>query len=126
MSKFANLFCTITDRRLLTRKPEVASGLSCNDTTILLVVFFAILLLETQVTTTATMKTEMAQQLRFPWKLHLLLERCASECSEDIISWLPDGKSFRVHDKERFVSEIMPAFFGTQNFKTFQRNLNLW
>lgn len=42
------------------------------------------------------------------------------------ISWLPDGKSFKVHDKERFVTEIMPSFFGTQSFKTFQRNLNLW
>ena len=86
---------------------------------------------------------EVAQQLRFPWKLHLLLERseyehqqklagCASEGKstssvQDMpISWLPCGKAFKVHDKERFVREIMPSFFGTQSFKTFQRNLNLW
>lgn len=86
---------------------------------------------------------EVAQQLRFPWKLHLLLERCeyehqqkmaayAAECKNPAsipdmpISWLPDGKSFKVHDKERFVREVMPSFFGTQSFKTFQRNLNLW
>ena len=69
---------------------------------------------------------EVAQQLRFPWKLHLLLERCEYEKHESIVSWLPNGKSFKVHDKERFVKEIMPSFFGTQSFKTFQRNLNLW
>jgi HSF-type DNA-binding len=69
-----------------------------------------------------TMKKDAAQQLRFPWKLHLLLER--SDAS--IVSWMPDGKSFLIHDKERFAEELMPAFFGTTNFKTFQRNLNLW
>ena len=89
----------------------------------------------------------VAQQLRFPSKLHLVLERCeyyhheqhlqrrvshtsTSHNHEAIlpppILWLPDGKSFKVHDKERFVTEIMPLFFGTQSFKTFQRNLNLW
>jgi len=80
---------------------------------------------------------EVAQQLRFPWKLHLLLERCEydhkqqlasnpRECQDMPISWLPCGKAFKVHNKERFVKEIMPSFFGTQSFKTFQRNLNLW
>jgi len=86
---------------------------------------------------------EVAQQLRFPWKLHLLLERCEYEHQQKLagcaaegkstssvqdmpISWLPCGKAFKVHDKERFVREIMPSFFGTQSFKTFQRNLNLW
>ena len=86
---------------------------------------------------------EVAQQLRFPWKLHLLLERCEYEHQQKLaaaaaegtsanrvpdmpISWLPSGKAFKVHDKERFVKEVMPSFFGTQSFKTFQRNLNLW
>lgn len=86
---------------------------------------------------------EVAQQLRFPWKLHLLLERCEYEHQQKLaaaaaegsspnrvpdmpISWLPTGKAFKVHDKERFVKEVMPSFFGTQSFKTFQRNLNLW
>ena len=82
---------------------------------------------------------EVAQQLRFPWKLHLLLERCEYENASSVaasggvgvprdppIGWLPDGKSFKVHDKERFIKEVMPSFFGTQSFKTFQRNLNLW
>lgn len=82
---------------------------------------------------------EVAQQLRFPWKLHLLLERCEYENVSSVaasggggiprdppIGWLPDGKSFKVHDKERFIKEVMPSFFGTQSFKTFQRNLNLW
>jgi hypothetical protein len=76
---------------------------------------------------TASAGGDVAQQLRFPWKLHLLLERCDQQRSlRDVISWMPDGKSFRVHDKERFGREVMADFFGTTNFKTFQRNLNLW
>ena len=91
-------------------------------------------------------RSELTQQLRFPWKLHLLLEQCELQQQHRlqqhqqqqgcvlptdtglpvIVSWLPDGKSFKVHDKIRFVKEIMPSFFGTQSFKTFQRNLNLW
>ena len=79
-------------------------------------------------------------QLRFPSKLYLVLDQCEyyhheqqknnNHNQEAIlpppISWLPDGKSFKIHDKERFATEIMPSFFGTQSFKTFQRNLNLW
>lgn len=60
---------------------------------------------------------------RFPLKLHLLLEN--SEHTH-IISWLPDGKSFRCHDKDLFTKQIMPEYFGTTNYKAFQRNLNLW
>ena len=81
---------------------------------------------------------ELAQQLRFPWKLHVILEKCESDHASHAtaheggkvgnppIGWLPDGKSFKVHDKKRFETEVMPTFFGTQSFKAFQRNLNLW
>ncbi|KAG7363726.1 HSF-type DNA-binding protein [Nitzschia inconspicua] len=64
-----------------------------------------------------------SQQMRFPWKLHMLLERTDAA---SVISWMPDGKSFLIHDKDRFSQELLPEFFGTTNFKTFQRNLNLW
>ena len=101
--------------------------------------------------------TATSKELRFPWKLHLLLERCHDDPAFlDVASWCPDGKSFKVYDKERFVTEVMPLFFGTNHststsssssssgggsdagggmagngcatkqWKTFQRNLNLW
>eukprot|EP00536_Pseudo-nitzschia_multiseries_P019331 jgi/Psemu1/232046/e_gw1.4495.2.1 len=44
----------------------------------------------------------------------------------DIISWLPGGNGFKVHNKELFCEEIMPGYFASQKYKTFQRSLNLW
>jgi hypothetical protein len=69
---------------------------------------------------------EQHRGLQFPWKLHLLLESVEKGGQNHIISWLPDGNSFRVHDKQMFTEEIMQAFFGTSKYKSFQRSLNLW
>jgi hypothetical protein len=64
--------------------------------------------------------------VRFPQKLHQLLEETEKNGQWQVISWLPDGKSFKVHDKEEFIRKIMPAFFDLTKYKSFQRNLNLW
>jgi hypothetical protein len=64
--------------------------------------------------------------VRFPQKLHQLLEETQKNGQWDVISWLPDGKSFKVHDKEEFIRNIMPSFFDLTKYKSFQRNLNLW
>jgi hypothetical protein len=69
---------------------------------------------------------EQHRGLQFPWKLHLLLESVEKGGQSHIISWLPDGNSFRVHDKQMFTQEIMQTFFGTSKYKSFQRSLNLW
>jgi hypothetical protein len=34
--------------------------------------------------------------------------------------------AFRIHNKERFANEIMPKYFSSNKFKSFQRSLNLW
>ena len=41
----------------------------------------------------------------FPVKLHKLLHQAEEIGKTDIISWLPDGKRFKVHDKEKFARE---------------------
>eukprot|EP00339_Tiarina_fusa_P018226 CAMPEP_0117057656 /NCGR_PEP_ID=MMETSP0472-20121206/40049_1 /TAXON_ID=693140 ORGANISM="Tiarina fusus, Strain LIS" /NCGR_SAMPLE_ID=MMETSP0472 /ASSEMBLY_ACC=CAM_ASM_000603 /LENGTH=382 /DNA_ID=CAMNT_0004774669 /DNA_START=40 /DNA_END=1185 /DNA_ORIENTATION=- len=64
--------------------------------------------------------------LQFPWKLHALLEGAEKSGQDHIISWLPDGRSFQIHDKEAFEEGLMPMFFSTSKFKSFQRSLNLW
>jgi hypothetical protein len=64
--------------------------------------------------------------IRFPEKLHMLLDSTEKANHGHIISWLPDGASLKVHDKHRFTSEVLPVFFGTSKYKSFQRNLNLW
>jgi hypothetical protein len=63
--------------------------------------------------------------MHFPWKLHELLEEKGKGHSS-VVSWLPDGKAFKVHKKEVFCDELMPVFFNSSKYKTFQRSLNLW
>lgn len=48
----------------------------------------------------------------FPVKLMKLLHSAEQNGQNDVIAWLPDGKTFKVHDKTRFASEIMPHYFA--------------
>ena len=61
----------------------------------------------------------------FPRKLRLLLEH-SENTNNRIISWFPDGKSFRVHQKENFTGLVMPEFFHPSTYKSFERNLTMW
>jgi hypothetical protein len=62
----------------------------------------------------------------FPWKLQEMLTEVAAQGRCDIVSWLPDGKAFKVHKVSTFVSEILPSYFKQTKYKSFQRQLNLW
>lgn len=62
---------------------------------------------------------------RFPRKLHQLLRNCEQQ-NECCIFWLPGGHAFQVHDKGRFAKVIMPRYFKSADYRSFQRNLNLW
>jgi hypothetical protein len=65
--------------------------------------------------------------ISFPWKLHQLLEETdGREGCECIISWLPDRKSFKVHDQKAFVDQILPRYFKVTKYKSFQRQLNIY
>jgi hypothetical protein len=55
-----------------------------------------------------------------------MLSRVTEEGIDDVVSWLPHGRSFIVHDKRKFVEEIMPRFFHQSKFTSFQRQLNLY
>lgn len=64
---------------------------------------------------------------QFPWKLHEMLDLVEKRGDDDeIVSWLPGGKSFRVHMPDLFVENIMKLFFNQTKYKSFQRQLNLW
>ena len=63
---------------------------------------------------------------QFPWKLHQLLSDAEENNDEHILSWLPGGMAFQIHDKPAFIKKYMPTYFNTQTYKSFHRSLNLW
>ena len=71
---------------------------------------------------TTTMENRQHQRTKtFPWKLHEMLELADQEGFESIVSWLPNGRSFKVHNPIVFVEKIMPNFFQQTKYKSFQR-----
>ena len=62
----------------------------------------------------------------FPCKLHKILTDSEKNDNESIVSWQPNGKSFRVYNQEKFVEIILPLYFRQTKYKSFQRQLNIY
>jgi hypothetical protein len=63
---------------------------------------------------------------QFPWKLHEMLDQVNKDGDDSIVSWLPDGGAFKVHQPDIFTEQIMKDHFNQTKYKSFQRQLNLW
>jgi len=62
----------------------------------------------------------------FPMKLHKILNQSETNLHyASIISWLPHGRAFIIHDTTRFVSEIMPRYFFQTLWSSFMRQVNV-
>ena len=59
----------------------------------------------------------------FPTKLFKILSKSDFQ---DVISWLPHGRSWRVLDPLRFQTEVLPLYFRHSNFLSFMRQVNGW
>jgi hypothetical protein len=62
----------------------------------------------------------------FPGRLHTMLEMASQNNFEDIVSWQPCGKAFKVHDATRFADSIMPTYFNQTKYKSFLRQVNIY
>jgi len=62
----------------------------------------------------------------FPYRLHEMLSNIESKHDCSVVSWLPDGKHFKVHDPRRFVENVIPSAFKQKSLKSFQRQLHLY
>lgn len=67
---------------------------------------------------------------QFPRRLSEMLDSEAHLAKIDphhqnIISWSDSGKAFRIANVSLFSSRILPKYFRTSKFSSFQRNLNL-
>ena len=65
-------------------------------------------------------------KLPFPWKVQEMLTNVENDGNSHIVSWMPHGKSFRVHREEDFVSSIMPTYFNQSKFTSFTRQLYIY
>merc|ERR1719356_725357 len=65
-----------------------------------------------------------SNQKNFPETLFDVIN--APELHGHIISWLPHGQGFIIHDKMRFSSNILPRYFDGAKFTSFTRRLKRW
>lgn len=67
---------------------------------------------------------------QFPRRLYEMLDGESKLCEESarhprVITWSDSGKAFRIHDASAFSDSVLPKYFRTKKFSSFQRNLNL-
>ncbi|GFH55155.1 hypothetical protein CTEN210_11631 [Chaetoceros tenuissimus] len=64
------------------------------------------------------------RELLFPQKLHKILD---DNLFEEIISWQPHGRSFKVHQQGDFMKKVYPIYFKkTVKYPSFQRQLSYY
>jgi HSF-type DNA-binding len=63
----------------------------------------------------------------FPLKLHDMLDGVNDSGHSSIVRWLAHGRAFKVFDKDRFETVVLPRYFRFQStFASFQRQLNIY
>lgn len=62
----------------------------------------------------------------FPHKLYRMLYEAEHEGNENIVSFLPSGRGFAIHDSKKFMNQVMNRYFTTRRVASFQRQLNLY
>ena len=59
----------------------------------------------------------------FPAKMYAILSRPEYQ---DIVSWMPHGRSWKVHKPREFEIKVIPAYFEHNKFSSFIRQANGW
>mmetsp|Transcript_3574 Transcript_3574/g.6534 ORF Transcript_3574/g.6534 Transcript_3574/m.6534 type:complete len:259 (+) Transcript_3574:96-872(+) len=62
----------------------------------------------------------------FPSKLYEMLEYVEQMGLCDVISWLPHGRAFKIHNKDIFMSHVAKRFFKATKLRSIHRQMNLW
>jgi hypothetical protein len=64
-----------------------------------------------------------AKEPTFPVKLHMIL---SNPEFQDIISWLPHGRSWRILQQKAFEERVIPLYFRHGRYSSFARQVNGW
>uniref|UniRef100_A0A7S4K5Z1 HSF-type DNA-binding domain-containing protein n=1 Tax=Odontella aurita TaxID=265563 RepID=A0A7S4K5Z1_9STRA len=67
--------------------------------------------------------TPLSRDPNFPAKMHDILSR---PDLEDVVTWLPHGRSWRVLDSAEFERRVLPQYFDHRKFSSFIRQANGW
>ncbi|KAL3768707.1 hypothetical protein ACHAWU_006808 [Discostella pseudostelligera] len=59
----------------------------------------------------------------FPSKLHQIL---SNPEYAHIISWMPHGRAWKIHNKDLLIRDIVPKYFVQSKYESFTRQLNGW
>lgn len=62
----------------------------------------------------------------FPVKLHKVIEYSERYGFSSIISWMPHGRSFKIHNEDQFVEKVMSHFFFQSKMSSFTRQLRMY
>jgi len=68
-------------------------------------------------------KKKKAVNTLFPAKLRGLLDDAVAEGNEHMISWLPGGNVFKIHDPDMLAEHLLKRYFRQNSFKSFSRQL---
>jgi hypothetical protein len=86
---------------------------------------FSICATSVRVSTPSNDSTDEQTAAIFPFKMYDLLEDAKRKKFDDIVSWVPSGKAFKIHNRLSFEKLIMPLYFPKMNsYKSFRRQLN--
>lgn len=59
----------------------------------------------------------------FPARLHRVL---SDEENADVITWMPHGRAFKIREKDKLISIVLPKYFVCKKYESFSRQLNGW
>ena len=68
-------------------------------------------------------KERSSKALRFPELLWTILNE---EQHLSLISWQNDGRTFVIYDQSQFAAIVMPLYFQTTEWRSFQKQLNIY
>lgn len=66
--------------------------------------------------------------LSFPWRLSTMLTDSEKSPGgfQDIVSWIDDGTTFKVHNRAEFTKRILPTYFRMTKYSSFTRQLHAY
>ena len=65
-------------------------------------------------------------QENFPKKLFKILERSDAGDYSSLISWLPHGRAFKIHNEDLFFNHIVKKYFLQKEIKSFKHQLYVY